>query len=424
MSNVFESAVIMDVLICTFIDGAGGIKEAKSRLKKHLSRAKRTHKADDILGAIKEMIELDSLTNREFAKEAVAKITKNDSVTQGYLDVFELWGALIDKNHHCLREWNKPWIVDASYAEKFKGGKRFIYSGGRNQLNAAIAIAMNKLGGEYSGILVTESKVKEFLSRPAAIEDGDKLDNHPELCFFANPVEEQKQQSGAAGRLGFFSTPVWAIEEFKKYLTKREQKLLDVMLAVRNKEKGEFKPQSEDLLSLVQSKVDWQKEKHGVECRFNKAEAYYNPANDHISMPDYKQFTTELEYYSCWVHELAHSTERVLKRSKRYENLTERSQYAIEEVLAETVSFLAVKRLRSEATSLGLMNEEMEKAFNDCFENSEAYTTSWGNKVKASFVSILDNKYRSHLFGALIKDVFSCHMTISTGTVQGKQIER
>lgn len=422
---MFVNAVVMDVLICTYIETDDAIASIKKALKRHLYRAKKTGKVSEVINALEAGVVSDVEEPRLLAKQVIDSITDNSGIADAYLDIFELWSALIKQDFDAMNEWNRPWIVDASFAEKFKGGKRYIYSGERNQLYAAIGVAKSGVETNFSGVLVTEAKVKKILE---SAKTNLKVEDFAPLCHFSSPtatgVDAPNVDSSSNGQRGFYSFPVWAVETFNEYLSAREVKLLNKMVTRREKELRGFEPTSQVLMDCIQNKVSEQRKAHKIDCRFDKASAYYSVTQDYIAMPKPTQFNNELEYYSTWVHELAHSTAKFLGRSKKHDKKGEGFVYAFEEVCAETTTFLAIKRLQREVSDMGLMTDEIRVMFEDCFKNNEAYVRNWGMRVSDSFSELLKSKYRSYVFSGLIKDVFACHVAVSTGTNFGKDIVR
>lgn len=100
----------------------------------------------------------------------------------------------------------------------------------------------------------------------------------------------------------------------------------------------------------------------GIEIRQDSF-AYYNPKEHFIGMPHKDTFKSVEGYYSTLLHELAHSTGKVLDRDMNGKFGT--SEYAFEELIAETTkTFLA--------TYL-----QIEDAQSDHFQQSAAYLKSW-----------------------------------------------
>lgn len=101
--------------------------------------------------------------------------------------------------------------------------------------------------------------------------------------------------------------------------------------------------------------------------------AFYNPHDDYINMPQKDLFNSTSEYYSTLFHELVHST----GAKKRLDRLTKTSfgtsEYAKEELVAELGSCY----LRNVC---GIDDVETMK-------NSAAYIEGWSKKLKA------DNKF-------------------------------
>jgi len=72
--------------------------------------------------------------------------------------------------------------------------------------------------------------------------------------------------------------------------------------------------------------------------KFGGDRAFYSPGHDHIQMPDMDRFEDSYGYYSTMLHELVHWTMKE-GRSDR-PNSSSQSEYAFEELVAETGSAL------------------------------------------------------------------------------------
>jgi antirestriction protein ArdC len=100
--------------------------------------------------------------------------------------------------------------------------------------------------------------------------------------------------------------------------------------------------------------------------------AYYNPVKDCINMPAIEQFTSAEEYYSCFFHELVHSTghaSRLNRKGITQPNSFGSKDYSKEELIAEIgASFLCAH------TSIDRP---------EIVENSAAYLQGWLSVLKA-----------------------------------------
>jgi len=415
MNNSLETTIVMDILIGILIPSENGITEVTKRLKYHLKRAIKTSRFSTATN-IEKALKVEFSNEREYANTLITIIAGDDQLTKAYFDIFELWNSLITQDSSKLKKWHKEWIVMPTYAERFKGGKRSIYQGSKNQLNATIAI--NKTYENFSGIVVTKAMASEYLS-----DDVEKYCEFQPLCHFSSPIIE----TGKKNPEGFFSIPVWPIEFFEERLTDHEDTVLEKLRGARKAEfdvTSQFKLVNADLFELIKRKINWHQETHKITLLEHSRKAYYDPINDFIKMPKREQFSSEIDYYSTWVHELSHSTMKILKRTEQYQNKTQKQWYAIEEVIAETCAFLSIKRLYDEAKKLGIMNNQTREVFERCYSNSESYIDSWGKRINSAFFEILKGKHRNHIVAAIIKDVFLCHSTISNGAIFGKPIER
>lgn len=99
----------------------------------------------------------------------------------------------------------------------------------------------------------------------------------------------------------------------------------------------------------------------------NEATPSYNPRLDRIKMPEISQFKTSQDFYTTFLHEIAHSTghERRLKRLKKERT---KDSYAKEELIAELSSTLIAKEYN-------ILND-------DNIKNSSAYLKNWLDVIK------------------------------------------
>lgn len=75
--------------------------------------------------------------------------------------------------------------------------------------------------------------------------------------------------------------------------------------------------------------------KNSAKIRHGADGAYYSPATDIVSMPDYKDFYTSESYYSTLFHEMIHSTGHQKRLNRPLKNKFGSVEYAKEELIAE-----------------------------------------------------------------------------------------
>ena len=83
-----------------------------------------------------------------------------------------------------------------------------------------------------------------------------------------------------------------------------------------------------------------------LDLRITKKPGYpsYSPTNDIISIPDIKFFKTNIAYYESLIHESVHSTGNVKRLKRPMHGMNNKSEYAIEELIAEFgVAYLSEK---------------------------------------------------------------------------------
>ena len=71
------------------------------------------------------------------------------------------------------------------------------------------------------------------------------------------------------------------------------------------------------------------------EIRFTGSRAFYQPANDFLSMPDISKFKTSQDFYRTYFHELSHSTGHGSRLKRGLANEFGSPEYAFEELIAE-----------------------------------------------------------------------------------------
>lgn len=71
------------------------------------------------------------------------------------------------------------------------------------------------------------------------------------------------------------------------------------------------------------------------EIKFTGSRAFYQPANDFLSMPDISKFKTSQDFYRTYFHELSHSTGHESRLKRGLANEFGSPEYAFEELIAE-----------------------------------------------------------------------------------------
>lgn len=103
----------------------------------------------------------------------------------------------------------------------------------------------------------------------------------------------------------------------------------------------------------------------GAEIVEGGARAFYTPASDIVTMPDFERFTSSSGYLATLAHELCHWTGHK-SRLDRFGN-NDRTSYAFEELVAEMgAAFIGAR--------LGIVGEHIE--------NHSAYLASWLKALK------------------------------------------
>lgn len=71
------------------------------------------------------------------------------------------------------------------------------------------------------------------------------------------------------------------------------------------------------------------------EIRFAGSKAFYQPANDVVSLPEISKFKTSQDFYRTYFHELSHSTGHEKRLKRPFANEFGTPEYAFEELIAE-----------------------------------------------------------------------------------------
>lgn len=96
--------------------------------------------------------------------------------------------------------------------------------------------------------------------------------------------------------------------------------------------------------------------------------AYYNPANDRVTLPRREQFASAAEYYSAVFHELVHSTGTKERLARGVEKDTGKEDYGREELVAEIGAAALLNRFGIDTGA--------------ATENSAAYLATWAGRLK------------------------------------------
>lgn len=115
-----------------------------------------------------------------------------------------------------------------------------------------------------------------------------------------------------------------------------------------------------------------------IPVSYGGSRAFYRPMSDDIGMPKLTQFVSSEEFYSTFLHEIAHSSgaENRLNRFKKTDSVIfGDTTYSVEELVAEMTATILM-------SELGI-------ATGRSIQNSEEYLANWGRKFKENPEMIL-----------------------------------
>lgn len=319
-------------------------------------------------------------------------------------DIIEFWYSIGNSD---LQSWKKPWvynILEAENAGKFLlNNERKAYQGGFNQFliasytrnhnsNLATLILnrtdMAKIFGEesFGETPVVKSGIKSIGSiySPPVEKIVGKYWAYPNGGRWTGDTKEPTQEQITALSLTekkvkrpvFDTFPVWSAHDIAHLLPEEYKAKLEELVSLRNRKGYEFNPEDQ-VENLIDNIIDDVIERQGIEVSDHGNKAYYVPSLDIISRPTKDQFINPVARYAVTMHELAHSTKHIAGRSAQSRNNTE---YAIEEVVAETTAVMMVKQLERQLGDVLEQRPDIQIMFQEYYANAMSYNHSWGEE--------------------------------------------
>lgn len=337
-------------------------------------------------------------------------------------DMMEFWKAIGDSK---VGKWQKPWVYNflgAENAGKFiLESKRTIYQGNFNQFMIA-SYMRNREPSDLGKLMITRGDVYKLLGAeddktfPLAgtgidsvgtlfkaptypkywLKPDGRLWKHPDR---KNPTKEEvrseKLEQKTSGKPYFGKFIVWSAEDLYDLLSEKQQEKLNELVELRSKKGHEVDP-SDNITNYIANWIDELAEQQGVKITYEGNKAFYAPGLDVIQMPKLEQFGNPVAFAATALHELAHSTMAVTNRNP---NISNRIEYAMEEIVAETASVMMIKHLEEELKDVLSERPDVRAMFVDFYDNAMSYQLTWGEKFNfkelVSEIDELDEKEKS-----------------------------
>lgn len=249
-----------------------------------------------------------------------------------------------------LKPWNERYFGNILSGYSYKGFNPFlcqIYNMAHGYssphfitLNAAFKMAKQK--GEIWNIDDTKRYLTISLAKPFKKEVVNSKGEKEEKTFFTYRLYN-----------------VYNIEQIEGW----KEKFADKITEAESTPKEPIAP--------AQDFCDTYLNAENISVHYGGSRAFYRPMSDQIGMPDLQQFVSTEEFYSTFLHEIAHSTgnENRLNRFKPTDSVMFGDDtYSVEELVAEL-------------TATYLMSD-LNIATGRSIQNSEEYLANWGRKFK------------------------------------------
>jgi hypothetical protein len=392
-------------------------------------------------------------------------------------DLMFFWLNAAYKN---TKDWDVTWLRRISESEKFmpfyEGQDRYIFNGYVNQMVLAHSIEYYRLAQsrpQAQNVVLFMGDIQKILTEDF-IPDKATFENESDQkkaivtnlmkgkksltsVFVRTSQAQYKNADGSFWKSGedkkypskedlasglvqkkeivsYISNPVWLVDSLLDILTeKAKQKYADI-LTVRVEEKNKVVvyevPDAElDLDLLIDHAIRCHIQSMAIEVVEGGDRACYFPSLDKINIPVKTDFANPVVRYATTVHEIAHSTKHLAGR--KFSSTFGTIPYAIEEIIAESVSMLSVQDLKERLTeaSGGKLPDQWSKFFEEYYENSKAYNLHWGSKF--DFPAMLDQLFdaneklknkKTDVFNNLIENTLSAYKIVKTGLYNNKEI--
>ncbi|EQM48219.1 hypothetical protein D051_1084 [Vibrio parahaemolyticus VPCR-2010] len=440
-----------------------------------IANSSEPEKLSKLFDELRSAIESVDAYSTNFSREVLSEIGKFTNNAESGLalaknDIMEVWSVAFSSDYK--RQYNPPkWIKEPLYAEKFapfmEKGERYIYTGFKNQMviNGA---AHNK---NESSIIVTKSDIEKLVNQDfVPDENSDKsIDEQMKSNFFAamkgrnsvcsifvpniktyyfsadgnrwvsndgkrqKPTEQEikDQHIRTYDNITYLSTPAWSISQFQDVISEATLAKYRELSEVRQPGLTEFQKtinKESELVSIIQSKIDKALKDHSLVHEPSTRHNMFLPRLDRIAVMEIERFRNPVLHYGTFMHELAHSTMHLLDRKillKSDENLD--FHYAIEEIIAETTSFLSVKQLESQLIEhYGQLPQEWDDYFEQASKGSTNYIASYSEdaKFKGAIQQIFDNSdgEMERRITEISKSILQAQQVLFNGNLFGKEI--
>ncbi|MFS1429046.1 zincin-like metallopeptidase domain-containing protein [Vibrio splendidus] len=439
-----------------------------------LANSKEPEKLVQLFDELKSGIEAIDPSESDFTRLVLAQVgERTNNAEAGFAkaknDIMEVWKVAFDP---AAQDAYVPpaWIKEPLYAEKFMPfmdkEERYVYTGYKNQvvINSAV------LDANSSSIIVTKKDIESLVNFDFKPDDEStkSIDDQKKSAFFAamkgkkslcsvfvpsvremffnadgsrwtpgeskrrRPTEEEMKAQGITSfeSVTYISTPAWSISQFKENISESALNKYSELCIAREPKLGEIKESmigQQGLIDIVQARINQHLSDHSIRQETSTRRNFYSVSLDKITVMEKERFVNPVLNYRTFMHELAHSTSHLLDRKLTINGEENQDyHYAIEEILAETASFLAVKNLESDLIKeFGELDSEWKQYFSDASAKSIDYLYSYAsdssfNQVMSEMFKPEDGVYKR--LNEATKNIIQAQQVLFNGTVLGKEI--
>lgn len=172
--------------------------------------------------------------------------------------------------------------------------------------------------------------------------------------------------------------PVWSIHDIFEHLPEAQKEKINELVEMRKNLGYPFNPEDK-IEQYIDREIDDLVKRQNVPVTLAEGDsACYYPLRDEIQLPTKEQFINPVARYAVTCHEYAHSTKHVLGRRATSRKAT--TDYAIEEVVAETTAVMMVKALEKRLEDVLPQRPDIAEMFQDYYKNAMSYNHGWGEK--------------------------------------------
>jgi len=258
----------------------------------------------------------------------------------------KLANELINLLEKGVNPWSRPWDKNKNFIGFLNPVTGNCYSG----LNVAI-LEMYSMSRNYEYDL--------FLGAGQGKKEGLKIKKGSKCVYIVRPqLNSRKENEGKKDEkiyswTSYKHNAIFNIAEFEDCEKKSELIKKNIGEKIERKEPEKI----EEIEKLIKSYHKREK----IETEFIGERCFYSSKSDKITMAERKKFKSSIGLYSTWLHEIVHSTGNEKRLNRKLGNSFGSKDYALEELVAETGSFLLTRRL-------GIGND---------IENHKNYLGSW-----------------------------------------------